>query len=158
MAGRRSSVFAFKSFLGVDLSSATEMSFSWVPTATHTHNPSSQRPSPTPTTHRHACSLLAAPLLGKCSLFPSIHNHALFRQAAFLLPEVSSFSLWPVTENLHILNDPFHWASSLLSKLKGKQQRNGPPQDLSAHTRSMHVVIHTSPLSITTDIPYGLRI
>lgn len=101
----RPSVFELKVSWELTWSSATEMSFSWVPTTTHTQS-SPLPPNPTPTTHRHTCAhswQLSA--RKKCSLSPSIHNHALFRQAAFLLPEVSSFSLWPVTENLRILND-----------------------------------------------------
>ena len=99
----RPCVSEFKSFLGVDL----ELSY-WnvilLGSYNYTHAIHPLPPNPTSTTHRHTCAhswQLSA--RKKCSLFPSIHNHALFRQAAFLLPEVSSFLLWPVTENLRIL-------------------------------------------------------
>lgn len=116
------------------------MSFSWVP-ATHTN------------THAHVLTP-GSSARKECGLFPFVHHHCAFRQPAFLLPEVSSRSLWAVTENLHTLSDPFYWASSLLSGPKQKQPRQSPKRR-SAPTPTTHV--HTFSLSITRSIHDGLR-
>lgn len=78
--------------------------------------------------HAHTLVLHAWQLSARkeCSLFPFVHHHYALRQPAFLPPEVSRLSLWAVTENLHILSDPFFWASSLLSGPKEKWQKQSP--------------------------------
>lgn len=88
----------------------------------------------------------------ECSLFPSVHHHMLFRQPAFLLPEVSSLLLWPVREPTHT-----QWFILLgqLSTIcaKGKVAKIVPQKVISTQC-STHV--HISPLSIIMSVHYRL--